>query len=50
MLGDGRAAHQQTVAVLVRGGVDPSIEDSRGNTALQSARSLGYDRIAALLA
>lgn len=49
VLGDGGVAHQRTVAALIRGGVDTSIKDSRGSTALESARERGYDRIAALL-
>ena len=49
VLGDGGESHVRTVAALVRGGVDTSIEDSRGRTALQSARDLGYSRIADLL-
>ena len=49
VLGDGGRAHQRTVAALVEGGVDTSIEDSRGHTALQSARELGYSEIVALL-
>ncbi|HEY5846555.1 MAG TPA: ankyrin repeat domain-containing protein [Microlunatus sp.] len=49
VLGDGGPSHQRTVAALVRGGVDTSIKDSQGRTALQSARERGYDRIAALL-
>ena len=49
VLGDGGASHERTVAALVRGGVDTSIEDSAGRTALQSARDPGYTRIADLL-
>lgn len=49
VLGDGGATHVKTVAALVRAGADTSIEDSRGRTALQSARELGYDEIADLL-
>ena len=49
VLGDGGRAHQRTVAALVDGGVDTSIKDSRGNTALESARNSGYSEIVALL-
>ena len=49
VLGGGGESHVRTVAALVRGGADTSIEDSRGRTALQSARDLGYTRIADLL-
>ncbi len=49
VLGDGGPSHVATVAALVRGGVDTSIEDSRGNTALASARERGYAAIVALL-
>lgn len=49
VLGDGGRSHQRTVAALVSSGVDTSIKDSQGRTALQSARERGYDRIAELL-
>jgi ankyrin repeat protein len=49
ILGDGGPSHQRTVAALVAGGVDRSIEDPNGDTALDVARARGYTRIVDLL-
>ncbi len=49
ILGDGGPAHQRTVERLVRAGVDRTIEDPRGDTALEAARARGYTRIVELL-
>jgi ankyrin repeat protein len=49
ILGDGGPSHQRTVAALVRAGVDQTIEDPRGDTALDVARARGYTRIVDLL-
>lgn len=49
LLGDGGPDHQRTVAALVDAGVDTSIEDGQGNTALDSARRLGHREIARVL-
>lgn len=49
ILGDGGASHRRTVAALVAAGVDRSITDPRGDTALDVARARGYTEIVALL-
>jgi ankyrin repeat protein len=49
ILGDGGPSHQRTVAVLVDAGVDQTVRDPRGDTALDVARARGYDRIIELL-
>jgi ankyrin repeat protein len=49
ILGDGGTSHQRTVAALVAGGVDQTIEDPNGDTALDVARARGYTRIVELL-
>lgn len=49
ILGDGGAAHQRTVAALVRAGVDGDVADPNGDTALDVARARGYTTIIDLL-
>lgn len=49
ILGDGGAAHQEVVRILLDAGVDPDIADRDGVTALEHAHSRGYDEIVALL-
>ena len=49
ILGDGGPSHQRTVAALVAGGVDRSIEDPNGDTAIDVARARGYTGIVDLL-
>lgn len=49
ILGDGGPAHQRTVAALVAAGVDQSVKDPRGDTALDVARARGYGEIVDLL-
>ena len=49
ILGDGGQSHQRTVAALVAGGVDQTIEDPNGDTALDVARARGYTKIIELL-
>ena len=49
ILGDGGRRHQQVVQILVDAGVDTSIADRDGVTALQHARNRGYTRIVQIL-
>ena len=49
ILGDGGAAHVETVRVLVDGGVDVEIADREGVTPLEHAQRAGYDEIVAIL-
>ncbi|GAB2474489.1 ankyrin repeat domain-containing protein [Jatrophihabitans fulvus] len=49
ILGDGGPRHQQVVRILVDAGVDTSIADSQGITALQHARDRGYTEISRIL-
>lgn len=49
VLGQGGTAHQQVVQALLDGGADPSIADKDGVTALEHARTRGYDEIVAIL-
>lgn len=49
ILGDGDPAHQRTVAALVAAGVDQSVKDPKGDTALDVARARGYREIIDLL-
>ena len=49
ILGDGGAAHQEIVRLLLAAGADRTIADSQGVTPLEHARRLGFTRIAALL-
>jgi ankyrin repeat protein len=49
VLGEGTERWQRIVAILLRNGADRSIPDRDGVTALEHARSRGYDEIAALL-
>lgn len=49
VLGDGGDDHVETVRHLVNAGADRSLTDRQGRTALELARSRGYERIAALL-
>ncbi|MGH1564107.1 ankyrin repeat domain-containing protein [Mumia sp. DW29H23] len=49
ILGDGSRPYQQIVRTLVDAGVDTSIADHDGRTALEHARSRGFDAIARTL-
>lgn len=49
ILGDGGTRHQQVVQILVDAGVDTSIADRDGVTALQHAQRRGYTEIARIL-
>ena len=49
ILGDGGAAHQEIVRILVDAGADVGIADSDGVTSLQHARRSGYDEIVRIL-
>lgn len=49
ILGDGGPGHQRTVAALVGAGVDRTIEDPQGDTALAAARARSYAEIVDLL-
>ena len=49
ILGDGGADHQEIVRILLDAGVDPTIADRDGVTALQHAQRGGLEMIAALL-
>jgi ankyrin repeat protein len=49
ILGDGGAAHQDVVRILLAAGADRSIADGDGVTALEHARARGYDAIVRLL-
>ena len=49
ILGDGGRDHQEIVRLLVGAGADARIADGDGVTALEHARSRGYDEIARIL-
>ncbi|WP_370616790.1 ankyrin repeat domain-containing protein [Mumia sp. Pv 4-285] len=49
ILGDGSRPYQQIVRILVDEGVDTAITDKEGRTALDHARSRGFDAIARTL-
>jgi ankyrin repeat protein len=49
VLGDGGPAHQQIVRFLVDAGADTAIPDRDGVTALEHARTRGYEVIARIL-
>ena len=49
VLGDGGRDHVATVRALVRGGVDVTVPDGDGRTALEHAQERGFARIARLL-
>ncbi|MEV5000335.1 ankyrin repeat domain-containing protein [Nocardioides sp. LML1-1-1.1] len=49
VLGDGGRRHQQVVRILLDAGVDRTITDRDGVSALEHAERRGYDEIAALL-
>lgn len=49
ILGDGGREHQEIVRILLDAGVDPTIADHDGATALQHAERRRFDEIAALL-
>ena len=49
ILGDGGRAHQEVVRILLEAGVDPTIADRDGVTALEHAEQRGHTRIAELL-
>ncbi len=49
ILGDGGPRHQEVARILLAAGVDRTIPDASGVTALQHAERLGYAKIAALL-
>ncbi|WP_243232579.1 ankyrin repeat domain-containing protein [Microbacterium sp. CIAB417] len=49
VFGDGGAAQQEIVRLLLEAGADPGIRDAEGRTALDHARDRGFHEIAALL-
>ena len=49
LLGDGDAAHVEILGLLLDAGADRSIADRDGVTALEHARSRGYDEMVRLL-
>ena len=49
LLGDGGAAHQEIVRILLDAGADIGIADANGVTPLEHARRSGYDEIAQML-
>ncbi|WP_210429070.1 ankyrin repeat domain-containing protein [Nocardioides eburneiflavus] len=49
ILGDGGRRHQEIVRILLDAGVDPTIADQDGVTALQHAEKRRFDEIATLL-
>jgi ankyrin repeat protein len=49
ILGDGGAAHQEIVRILVDAGAGVEVADREGVTPLQHARNKGYDEIAGIL-
>ena len=49
ILGSGGRDHQEIVRILLANGADPTIADRDGVTALQHARTQGYDEIVRLL-
>lgn len=49
ILGDGGEDHQEVVRILLAAGVDRTIADRDGVTALEHAQQRGYDEIVALL-
>ena len=50
ILGDGSAAYQEIVRILLDAGADPAIADGDGVTALEHARSSGQAQVARILA
>ena len=49
LLGDGGRDHEEIVRTLLAAGADRSIPDREGVTALEHARSKGYDELARIL-
>ena len=49
LLGDGGRDHQEIVRTLLAAGADRKIPDREGVTALEHARSKGYDELASIL-
>ena len=49
VLGDGGPRHQEIVRILLAAGADRSLPDGDGVTALEHARSKGYEEIAKIL-
>jgi ankyrin repeat protein len=49
LLGDGGRDHQDIVRILLAAGADRSIPDRDGVTALEHAKSKGYDELARIL-
>ena len=49
LLGDGGPRHQEIVRILLAAGADRTIPDRAGVTALEHARSKGYDELARIL-
>ena len=49
LLGDGDAAHVEILGILLEAGADRSIADRDGVTALEHARSRGYEEMVRLL-
>ena len=50
ILGDGGRRHQEVVRLLLDAGVDRTIPDGNGVTALEHARARGQDEVARILA
>jgi len=50
ILGDGGRRHQEVVRLLLDAGVDRTIPDGNGVTALEHARARGQDAVARILA
>ncbi len=49
LLGEGGAAHQEIVRILLAAGADPTISDGDGASALEHAREKGHREIEAIL-
>jgi ankyrin repeat protein len=49
VLGDGGPRHQRTVQALLTAGANTQLTDRQGHTALQLARSRGFDAMVTML-
>lgn len=49
LLGDGGARHQEIVRILLEAGADRALADKDGATALDHARTKGYDEMVSIL-